>query len=157
LGIIHFILYSFHFILFWSIQVWRDFPFFMFSFVSTGRVAIFPPHVFSVENGRPCELVRGVHMSHVLGVAYSCWEFCWASKHNGSRWTEVGRNSIDKFPKHFACEKWLIVVGSFVGQTSPTEVPLLIFYYEIDIELRMRWRLWMFGYHTGFKILFSME
>jgi hypothetical protein len=48
------------------------------------------------------------------------------------------RNSIDKFPKHFACEKWLIVVGSFVGQTSPTKVPLLFFYYEIDIELRMR-------------------
>ena len=31
-----------------------------------------------------------------------------------------------------------VAVGSFVGQTSPTEVPLLIFYYEIDIELRMR-------------------
>ena len=24
------------------------------------------------------------HMSRVLGVAYFCWEFCWANKPNGS-------------------------------------------------------------------------
>ena len=34
--------------------------------------------------GQPARFSKHIYTRRVLGVAYFCWEFCWANKPNGS-------------------------------------------------------------------------